>query len=96
MLNKLNNYLDKKRKELLEGSIVKISLKVVANAPKDLWYEFLPTQPPTIKLKIKAVPENGKANRMIEKFVGKYFKEGQNFFELSDLSDVGWYGVKEI
>lgn len=74
MTNHLNNFLDQKKKELQENGQVKFQIKAVTNAPKTLWHEFLPTTPPTIKLKVKAIPEKGKANMVIEKFVGKFFK----------------------
>ena len=74
MENKLNNFLDQKRVELQKNRVIKISLKAITNAQKNLWHEFLPTEPPTIKIKVKAIPEKGKANLVIEKFVSKYFK----------------------
>ncbi|PID70054.1 hypothetical protein CSB37_03530 [bacterium DOLZORAL124_38_8] len=74
MENKLNTFLDQKREELNTKGKTSLAIKVIASAPKNLWHELLPTEPPTVKIKIKAKPENGKANTVIEKFISKYFK----------------------
>ncbi|WP_233427046.1 efflux RND transporter periplasmic adaptor subunit [Halobacteriovorax marinus] len=70
-------------KEMLEQSKEKLRLLGIRSKQIEKWY------------KDKTVPKNiiiySNTTGVVRKknaFVGAYFKEGQNFFELSDLSDV--------
>ncbi len=77
------NLKSKETREMLEQSEERLKLWGVKSFQYHLWY------------KKRTIPTNitlySSANGIVRKrnaIVGKYFKEGQNFFELSDLSDV--------
>ena len=74
MDNVLDQYLLTKRLELVQTGSVVLRLKIIPNASKTEWTELLVGEKETmLKLKVAAVPEKGKANKVIEKFVAKFF-----------------------
>lgn len=70
-------------KEMLNQSIEKLRLWGIKNSQFESWYRN-----GRVPKKIKIYSETTGIVRNKNAIAGKYFKEGQNFFELSDLSDV--------
>ena len=50
---------------------MKLKVKVIANAKKDLVQEI---EPGFLRVKLTAVPEKGKANQQLVQVLAKYFK----------------------
>ena len=67
----MEKYLSELKSKLASEGIVYLRLKVIPNAGKTEFITLMDDQ--TLKMRVKAVPEKGKANREIEKFLGKYF-----------------------
>jgi len=74
---------DKGFKEMLSQTVEKLKLWGIKSSQYELWYKNK-NVPKQITIYSNATGIVRKRNAS----VGSYFKEGQNFFELSDLSDV--------
>lgn len=70
----MNNFLQEKRNVLANDQTVFLRIKVITNAPKTQFTELLiMDDEPTLKLKVAAIPEKNRANKVIEKFLSSFF-----------------------
>lgn len=58
---------------------MKYTIKIQPNAKKN---EIIETKNDFLKIKIKAIPEHGKANQELIKFLSKYFKVPKSNIEI--------------
>lgn len=68
----LDTYLQEIEEDLTRGEKI-IWIKVSTNAPKNEFTSILDADHPILKIKIKAIPEKGKANKIIIKFCQNFF-----------------------
>ena len=68
-----NEFLEKKSQEFSITGNTYLKIKVIPNASKTEFGEVLNGEELYIKLRIKAIAEKGKANKELEKFLGKWF-----------------------
>jgi uncharacterized protein (TIGR00251 family) len=66
-------FIAKSRKILEKEGILYLSLKIIPNAQKTMFSEILNGEDQILKIRVAAVPEKGKANKEIEKFIKKEF-----------------------
>ena len=69
----LEKFLKNKKQELTEKRTCYFRVKIIPKSVKNEFAELLESDEPTLKLRIAAPPEKGKANREICKFLGKKF-----------------------
>lgn len=73
-MNDLVRFLENKKLVLAAHKKISLRLKIIPNAGKTEWKELLVCEDVvTVKLRVAAVPVKGKANKVIEKFVGDFF-----------------------
>ena len=68
----MNEFLDGLKESLGREGVVYLRLKVIPNAQRTELMELM-ADGETVKMRVAAVPEKGKANKEIEKFLGKFF-----------------------
>ncbi len=69
----LDQFLNQKKDELKENKTIYLQIKVKAASAKNEFVELLNDTENTIKIRIKAIADKGKANTEIMKFIGKFF-----------------------
>ena len=69
----MNSFLDKKKEELSQKKITYLRVKVNAGSAKNEFVELLNDGEDTLKIRISAPADKGKANKEITKFIGKFF-----------------------
>ncbi len=69
----MDEFLDGIKRKLSEEGTVYFGIKVIPNASKTEFVELMGDDK-TVKIRAKAVPEKGKANKAVEKFLRSYFK----------------------
>lgn len=60
-------------KKLQNSEVVYLRAKIIPGSSKNEFVEILDDEESTIKIRIAAAPEKGKANKEIIKFLEKYF-----------------------
>lgn len=70
---KLEEFLKKSREILAQEGILYLSLKIIPNAQTTKFTEVLNGEEQVLKIRVAAVPEKGKANKEIQKFLKKEF-----------------------
>ena len=69
----VDNFILKSREILEKKGILHLSLKIIPNAQKTMFSEVLDGETKVLKIRVSAMPEKGKANKKIEKFLKKEF-----------------------
>ncbi|MCF7917862.1 DUF167 domain-containing protein [Candidatus Gracilibacteria bacterium] len=62
------------REKIKKDSIAYLRVKIIPSSAKSELVEILDDGEKTLKIRIAAPPEKGKANKEICKFLGKYFQ----------------------
>lgn len=71
----MQNYLDKIKAELQKKGFTYLKIKVLPKANQTEFRELMSDE--TLKIGIKAPPTDGKANKVLEKFLKKEFGVGE-------------------
>jgi len=66
-------FMEKSREILAKGGVLYLALKIIPNAQTTKIVEVLNGAEQVLKIRVAAIPEKGKANREIQKFLKKEF-----------------------
>ena len=69
----MEEFLKKSRENLVKEGILYLSLKIVPNAQTTKFVELMRGEEDVLKIRVAAVPEKGKANKEIQKFLKQEF-----------------------
>jgi uncharacterized protein len=70
----VDDFIIATKKTLQKKCVVFLRVKISPNASENKITEIMADEEHTVKIQIKAKPEQGKANKEIMKFLGKLFK----------------------
>ena len=69
----IDEFIKKSREILVKEGVLYLSLKIIPNAQTTKFVELMRGEEEVLKIRVAAVPEKGKANKEIQKFLKKEF-----------------------